>query len=53
MKSPRIARLLLLVSAGIFFSLGLRAPRNNTFVALGIVFFVLGIAAMKRSRARE
>lgn len=51
MNNRRLPALLLLVAAGMSFSLGVRAaPRNSAYIVLGVVFFVLGMAALRRSR---
>lgn len=54
MNRRRMPALLFLVAAGLFFSLGVRAaPNNSAYIVLGVVFFVLGIAALRRTRPPE
>ncbi len=53
MKYPRLPAMLFMVASGLFLSVGLRSnPRNSAFIVLGIVFFILGLAALRRIRPR-
>ena len=51
MKPTRIAAILWLVAGLVFLFLAVGSePQNNTYLALGVVFVILGSALLQRAR---